>query len=115
MVFIIYLCNNANSILQTTLWPQERIRLLKIRIPIPAPRHLKIKLRSRPIVISNFIHRRSVVHPAVEDGVAYRFAVADVVQRVFVQHDEVGQFAGFDAAELVAHTEVNGTVDGRTF
>src|SRR5436190_1337202 len=78
--------------------------------------------RARPAVLeieraalggaAELVERRSVVKPAVEHRVAHLARVADVGERVLVEHDEVGELAGFEGAEVLVEPEVMRAGDG---
>src|SRR5690606_34896243 len=62
--------------------------------PVPQER------RELPAAGPELVERLAVVQPAVLHDVADRYGVADVVERVAVEDDEVRELAGLDRADV---------------
>src|SRR5690606_17663267 len=52
-----------------------------------------------PVARPDLVHRRGVVQPAVDHRVGDALAVADVFERVAVDHDQVGELAWLERAD----------------
>src|SRR5690606_30079717 len=68
-------------------------------------------LRRRPCLRPYLVERVAVVEPAVLHHVPYRVRVADVLERIAVQHEQVGELATLQCAEVAAETDRLGTED----
>ena len=61
---------------------------------------------------AQFVHGGNVEHPAVDNRIGEIFTAADIVQYVAVGDHNISQFTWFDTAQVFAHAQVSGTVDG---
>src|SRR5690625_1108316 len=73
---------------------------------LPLPPELPPRLRHR----RDLVHRPPIEEPAVDHDVPHALRVADVLERVRVEDDEVGELAGLDRAEVLVEAEVLGAV-----
>ncbi len=58
------------------------------------------KQRALLRMVADLVHRRRIEEAAVDHHLGYVFSLADVVQGVAVEDDEVGEFTGFKRAEV---------------
>ena len=89
------------------LIPRVRQRLRSRRSPSLVPRHLEIERFARAGVVADLVHGGGVEDAAVDDGVAHRVGVADVLERVGVEDDEVGELARLQRADLAGRVRGN--------
>ena len=75
---------------------------------------LEEKRRALDRLRRDLVHRRGIIQPAIEHGVAHLFAVAQIFQRIAIDQHQVSQLAGLDRPDLGIHAEIAGTVDGGT-
>lgn len=59
-----------------------------------------------PVAGDDLVHRRRLVEPTVEHDVLDLVGMADILQRIVPQDDEVGQLARLDRAEIVVEAEM---------
>ena len=73
---------------------------------------LPVEFGAFVVVVTYLVHCLRVVQAAIDHGVVYTFGVADVIQRIFVHHQQVGELAGLQAAYPVVQAQVDGRVHG---
>src|SRR6186997_2532169 len=75
------------------------------RLPFPE------QLRARLWVVADLVQRRGVVEAAVEHHHADRLRVADVLERIPVQDDQVRELARLDRSDLLVQPQRARAVD----
>src|ERR1051325_1639346 len=73
---------------------------------------LEIEFAALAISVSDLVHCFTIEQAAVHHGVTHRFGIVDVVKRVFVEDDEVGQFSFFERADVVIKAKIVRAIDG---
>src|SRR3569832_1510047 len=71
-------------------------RRRRSRRPRVVPFDLEVELLARVLMIADLVHRRGVENAAVDDRVVHALGVADALERIGVEHDEIGELAGFE-------------------
>lgn len=62
----------------------------------------------------DLIERRALVHSATDQHVAHRVRVADVGQRVGIEHHEIGELSRLDAAEVAVEAGASAPISVAT-
>src|SRR5690606_23940001 len=65
-------------------------------------------------VISYLVHGLGIVQPSVDHGVKYAFRISDILQRILLQDQQVGQFSNLQGTDLFAHANILRSVDSRS-
>src|SRR2546430_15183813 len=65
------------------------------------PPHLRQRLLARP----HFVQRCAFIQPPVLHHVMDLLGVVDVLERIRVEHDQVGQLAGLERAQVLVHSD----------
>src|SRR6266511_3370686 len=71
-----------------------------------------VVLRPLSGMVARLVHGGGVVETAVDDGVEYLLALADVGQGISVDHDEIGELAGLERPQIGVETQITRAVPG---